>query len=423
MAAREPSGRFARIATAGAFFQGGAAAVDTGTIIASLVHGLTGSSMAVGAAAAIARYGWLFPQLFVAWFAQARRRRMPFYALGAFGRVACLTGVAGIVLSAGPTPGPGPVLAFFVVWTLYAFVGGIVAVPYNDIVARSVPSARRSRLLALRFFAGGLLALGVAAVAGRALGALAFPVGHAAVLLTGAGLLLVSAISFVSAGEPVAPKPPRATGFGRFLRDGLDVFRGDRRFRLFVVVRWLDGTVMMALPFYVLAATAAGVTAAQVATLLGAQTAGALLSNPLWGWWGDRLGKRRLLGVTAALAGVAPLLTILWTGIGPPGGPLALPAFAAIFLILGAVNNGGNIAHLGYLWEISPDDRRPAYSGYFNALVAPAAFSPIAGAALVEALGLAAVFVAGAAAAVGQVLAVRRLQRIEAERVARCAGP
>jgi len=27
------------------------------------------------------------------------------------------------------------VAGFFVLWTLYAFVGGIVAVPYNDIVA------------------------------------------------------------------------------------------------------------------------------------------------------------------------------------------------------------------------------------------------------------------------------------------------
>lgn len=420
MPERKQSGRFARIATAGAFFQGGAAAVDTGTIMASLVHGLTGSSVAVGAAAAIARYGWLFPQLFVAWLAQARRRRMPFYALGAFGRVACLVGVAGIVLLAGPTPAAGLIAAFFALWTLYAFIGGILAVPYNDIVARSIPSARRSRLLALRFFAGGLLALGVAAVAGRAIDALAFPAGHAVVLLTGAGLLLVSAISFVSAGEPLAPEPKQAIGVARFLQGGVYVFRRDRRFRLFVGVRWLDGTVMMALPYYVLAATRGGVTAAEVATLLGVQTAGALLSNPLWGWCGDRLGKRQLLGVTAALAIVAPLLTVLWMGVVPPDRISALPAFAAIFLVLGAVNNGGNIAHLGYLWEISPDGRRPAYSGYFNALVAPAALSPMIGAAVVEAVGLSAVFVAAALAAIGQVIAVRRLRHVEEDMVAPC---
>lgn len=421
MLRRERSRRFARIATAGAFFQGGAAAVDTSTIIASLVHGLTGSSVAVGAVAAIARYGWLFPQLFVAYFAQRQRRRMPFYMAGAFGRVACLVGVAAVILLAGPRPGLSSIFAFFVFWTLYAFVGGILAVPYNDIVARAVPSARRSRLLALRFFAGGLLALGVAAVAGRALDIMTFPAGHVVVLFTGAGLLLISAVVFVSAGEPRAPEPPRVAGFGRFLRVGLNVFHEDRRFRWFVAVRWLDGTVMMALPFYVVAATKFGITAMEVATLLGAQTVGALVSNPLWGWWGDRLGKRRLLSLMAALALIAPLLTAIWIGLGMPDQTPSLTAFVVIFLILGAVNNGGNIAHLGYLWEISPDDRRPAYSGYFNAFAAPAALSPVVGAIFVETLGLSAVFVASAVAAIGQVLAVQRLRHVEERMAVPCS--
>jgi hypothetical protein len=85
------------------FFQGGAAAVDTSTIIATLVHGMTGSSFAVGAA--IARYGWLFPQLIVGYVAQRRRRRLPFYMFGAFGRVTCLAAVASLLAFAGDQPG------------------------------------------------------------------------------------------------------------------------------------------------------------------------------------------------------------------------------------------------------------------------------------------------------------------------------
>ena len=288
----EPGRRFVRIATAGIFFQGGAAAVDTGTIVATLVNGLTGSAFAVGAAAAIARYGWLFPQLFVAYLAQRRRRRLPFYKLGAFGRVIALAGLAVVLLVPEALPGPGVVALFFALWTAYAFIGGIVAVPYNDIVARAIPSEARSRLLAVRFFGGGLLALLLAAAARPLLGALPFPEGHAAILLLGAGLLLTSALSFISAGEPLAPPPAdRDAGFGRFLRTGLEFFRSDRRLRLFVYARWLHAGVTMALPFYVLQATAASIVAADVAVLLGAQTAGALLSNPLWGWWGDGRGK------------------------------------------------------------------------------------------------------------------------------------
>ncbi len=71
--------RSCRISAAGIFFQGGATAVDSSTIIAALVHGLTGSTFAVAAASAILRYGWLSPRLFVAYFAQRSTRRLPYY--------------------------------------------------------------------------------------------------------------------------------------------------------------------------------------------------------------------------------------------------------------------------------------------------------------------------------------------------------
>ena len=83
--------------------------------------------------------------------------------------------------------------------------------------------------------------------------------------------------------------------------------------------------------------------------------------------------------------------------------------------MLGALANGITIAMLGYLMEISPDDRRPAYSGYFNAFVAPAALLPLAGAVIVETVSLSGVFVAGLAAAVLQFLTVRRLRGLRAE--------
>ena len=412
---RKPNGRFVRLSAAGIFFQGGAAAVDSSTIIATLVHGLTGSALAVGAASAILRYGWLFPQIFVAYLAQRRERRMPFYMVGAFGRAACLAALAGLLAIGGAFPQAILVALFFGLWTAYAFISGIVAVPYNDIVARSVASARRSRLLAIRFFGGGILAIGVAAAAHQFLNSFAFPGGYAALALLGAVLLLVSSLSFVSAGEPAAPRPPTPDqGFLGFLRDGVEVFRTDDRFRLFVYAQWLGGGVTMALPFYILQATAVSGGASSVAFLLGAQTAGALLSNPLWGWWGDRYGKRSLLEGVAVLRAAPPLLTLVWVSLAGPWPVPPLAGFALIFLLLGALGNGITIATLGYLMEISPDDRRPAYSGYFNAIVAPAALLPLAGAAIVETVSLSGVFVVGLIAAVLQFAAVRRLRGVAA---------
>ena len=59
--AAEARRRFLRIAAAGVLFQGAAAAIDSGIIVATLVYGLTGSAFGVGAAAAISRAGWLAP--------------------------------------------------------------------------------------------------------------------------------------------------------------------------------------------------------------------------------------------------------------------------------------------------------------------------------------------------------------------------
>ncbi|MEE8516344.1 MAG: MFS transporter [Alphaproteobacteria bacterium] len=377
---------FAPIATAGIFFQGGAAAVDTGTIVAALVDSLTASPVAVGTAAAISRYGWLFPQLFVAHLAQRRRRRMPFYMFGAFGRALCLAVLAGVLWFADALGPKEIVIGFFVLWTAYAFISGIVGAPYNDIVARSIPSPRRSRLLAVRFFGGGILALMVAAIAHRVLDRLPFPEGYGVIFLVGAVLLAASAISFVSAGEPLAPADSvenTTAGFGRFLRAGIEVLGRDRRFRRFLAARWCNGAVAMALPFYIVLAARQGTLLPQdVAVLVAVQTAGALVSNPIWGWWGDHRGKLSLLRLVAIFAAVAPALALMWMEFGGVGRQQTLLWFALVFFLLGAVNNGSTIAQLGYLMEISPDERRPAYSGYFNALVAPVSLLPIFGGAL-----------------------------------------
>jgi len=135
---RGERGRFWRIAGAGAAFQAGAAAIDSATIVASLVFQLTGSAFAVGFASAVLRLGWLLPQLVVGFLAERAERRMPFYVFGAYGR-ALMAGLIALLLWFGG--GLSPTLlgaAFLALWTVYAFVSGVVAVPYNDIVGRSI---------------------------------------------------------------------------------------------------------------------------------------------------------------------------------------------------------------------------------------------------------------------------------------------
>jgi MFS family permease len=90
-----------------------------------------------------------------------------------------------------------------------------------------------------------------------------------------------------------------------------------------------------------------------------------------------------------------------------------LVGFVLLFIVIGALMSGMTIGYLGYLMEISPDDRRPAYSAYFNALASPAALLPLLGAALIEYISINAVFVATVVAAAWQLALLNRISRIQ----------
>ena len=398
--------RFRSVALAGISFQAGSAAVDSATIMSALVFQLTGNPLLVGAVPAILRFGWLSPQLIVGFFAQRAGSSMPYYVIGAFGRALCMALLA-LVLWVG-AGWSVPVLTVVVMglWTAYAFVSGIVAVPYNDIVARSVPSNQRSRLMALRFFGGGVLALVVVGIANRLMAGLAFPQSYAAIIAMASVLMLISSLVFTAMGEPDSPRSSTTKpGFFQYLQDGVEVFRHDATFARFVYAQWCGGAVLMALPFYVVAASATGTGLEQVALLLGAQTVGALVSNPLWGWWGDHLGKVSLLRAIS-LGRVVPPLIMLGL-LATTSGNFAV--FVVVFALNGALANGLTIAVIGFLMEISPEDRRPAYSGYFNAITAPAFLLPLIGGALTALTGLSVVFGLSMLAAFGQFWLLARI--------------
>ena len=145
----------------GALFEFGAAFAETGTVVAAFLTRMAAGPLAVGAAAAIARFGWVFPQLFAAHYAGGLPYRKPIYLIGGGGRAVAL-GILALVLLVVPAEtgaAPVPVLAFFfALWTVFSFVAGLAGPSYNDVIARAIPSDWRSRLLATRLFVGGALA-------------------------------------------------------------------------------------------------------------------------------------------------------------------------------------------------------------------------------------------------------------------------
>lgn len=376
-------------------FQGGVAFVNTGTVIAVFVSGLTPSPIAVGAAEMLTRVGWLLPQLFAAHYAQRRPYRKAIYLLGGGGRALFLALLALLLFTSPNLPAKMLLATFFLFWALYSFISGLAGVPYNDIIGRTIPSEQRSRLLAWRFFGGGLLAIGAGLIVRAILNRpaqWAFPANYGLLFGMGAAVLALSTFCFAQMREPAAPLTDNHVPFGEFLRNGLAVARTDQRFRLFLAVQWLTGATTMAAPFYILQAQQHGLTGGAVGTLLSVQMVGSLVCNPIWGWWGDHRGKLGLLQAVAVLSIVSPTLAVVFSFIFAPGSVFLLAGYAVVFFFAGITSSGGTVADLGYLMEISPDDQRPAYSGYMNALVAPTRLLPLVAGALLEVLPFSFVF-------------------------------
>jgi MFS family permease len=403
--------RFKSVATAGIAFQAGSTAIDSATIISSLVYQLTGNPIAVGAVTAILRFGWLFPQLIVGFLAQRGGSSMRYYVVGAFGRASCMALLALLLLFGSGIPTQTLSILVLAIWTAYSFISGIVAVPYNDIVARSVPSELRSRLLATRFFGGGVLALGVVAIAERLTSMLAFPLSYAAIIAMASVLMYLSSVVFAAMGEPeTSSVTPQKPTFFQYLKDGVVVFQTDFKFRKFVYAQWCGGAVLMAMPFYIVQADANGIDLGDVTLLLAAQTAGALISNVLWGWWGDHLGKASLLKSIAVARIFPPAVILFLIFNGKLDVDQMFYVFIGVFFILGALANGLTIAVIGFLMEISPDNLRPAYSGYFNAITAPAFVLPLLAGIVATFFGLTFVFAISMIAALLQAFLLMRIE-------------
>ena len=402
--------RFAGVAFAGISFQAGSAAVDSATIMSALVFQLTGNPILVGAVTAILRFGWLFPQLIVGFLAQRGGSGMYYYVIGAFGRAICMAVMAMVLFFGAGWSTTTLSIVVMVIWTAYAFISGIVAVPYNDIVARSVPSEFRSRLLATRFFGGGVLALGVIAIADRLVGTYEFPLSYAAIIAMASILMFVSSGVFTALGEPETTiDTPNKPSFFQYLKDGIGVFQTDRRFRKFVFAQWCGGAVLMAVPFYIVQADASGINLQDVALLLAAQTTGALVSNPLWGWWGDQFGKVSLLKGIAVGRVIPPAIVLGVMIFGTSPDQQIFSIYLGIFFVMGALANGLTIAVIGFLMEISPDHLRPSYSGYFNAITAPAFLLPLIGGIIATIFGLRLVFAISLVAAMLQAVILMRI--------------
>src|SRR5512143_391002 len=143
----------------GALYQWGEGFIDANTVIPVFLSKLTSSNALIGFAASLPDLGWFLPQFATVPLLSRRPRSLWLYRRAAVVRGAAFALLALLIVPLAANPA-ALLAAFLLLYGSYAFGSGLAAVPFMEVVGKTVPHERLGAYWALRLFWGGLLVLG-----------------------------------------------------------------------------------------------------------------------------------------------------------------------------------------------------------------------------------------------------------------------
>ncbi len=412
----------------GALYQWGEGFIDANTVIPVFLAKLTGSNALIGFGAALLDIGWFLPQFATVPLLSRWPRSIPLYRLAAVLRGLAFALLAALIVPLAPYP-TALLATFLACYGTYAFSGGLAAVPFMEVVGKTVPQERLGAYWSLRLFCGGLLVAGAGVFVRQLLRGGTDPPRFA--LLFGLACVLVSLGYglFSLIREPASLPQPEAAGPLGMLRQGLGMLAHDAHFRRLLVARGTLSVWFASAPFIVLFAVhdlRGGARAA--GTFLLARMAGFVLANLIWHRVSSRYGDRVLMRIGAAACSALPLAACViavaspWR-LGWISAGAAVSALEVVVCLGGAGQSAMTVGDSSLMLLLAPPGRRQAFVGLINTFLGPIMLLPMLGGALVDWLDAPVLF--GLCAVVGLV-GVRAAVKLRDSRavppVARPAG-
>ncbi|WP_324826700.1 MFS transporter [Qipengyuania zhejiangensis] len=279
------------------------------TIIPAYLYLLTGSAAAVGLGTALLQLGGTVSPILSGAKVESRKRIMP-YAVGVGSMMRVM--VLAVAIAAWTLEGTALLAVTLAAFLLLGFFSGAQRVAFQMLMAKVIPIRRRGRLQGIRNMLGGLIAAGLAWVAGHYfieqqwLGNGYATTFLLAFILTSIGLFALQAglrEPDAPTLRPAIPLRERLGQFGELLTH--------RDFRAFLVAHGLAAIARVGLPFWTLyVGDRLGLSGALIGSLSLAFLAADTLANLAWGAIGDRFGFRLVYvgSLASSLAGMALLV-------------------------------------------------------------------------------------------------------------------
>ncbi|GAB4536572.1 MAG: MFS transporter [Anaerolineales bacterium] len=334
------------------------------TVIPLFVSTLTDSALLIGLVGTVHTLGWQLPQIFTA-RRVARLPRfkpavmfltihecLPFLLLAVLAwQVHRLSKQAALVLT-------------FLLLIWQGIGGGVTAVAWQSMIGHIIPARRRGVFFGTQAAAASLLLSGGAVIAGQVLERGEHQRGFVWCFGLAGVMMMVSYLMLGLTREEARAVPPETSAPLSLVGQSILILRTDRSFGKFLLVRSLLPFGLVGLNFYAVYAA----TQLQASdTLLGWMTAAFALiqvvTNPLMGWLGDKVGYTRALGIgTLCAAGSAGFA---WLA---PSAIWLFPAYA----LAGFANAAAWPLILAMTLTYGSPAEQQTYIGLANTLIAPA---------------------------------------------------
>jgi MFS family permease len=352
--------------------------VSVYTILPVFASTLTSSPIVIGLIPAIKDAGWFLPQLFLVPKVERSPRQLPaVMLLGAIERLPYLA-LAFAALWLPSLPQNTAVLIFLLLMIWLSVTSGLVALPWQELIARLIPVSHRGRFWGFATVIGSLMGVIGAAIAGIILARVVYSLNYALCFLIG---FLSFALGFVfltlnrepDLSSTILPPSRKKSSWGRIKT----VMRENKNFRNFITSQGMAYLGSMAFGFVaVYSIQRFNLPDASAAIFTAILIGGGAVGFALWGFAGDHLGYKRVL-IYSGLCWVLGL-TLLITA---PSVVWVFPAFA----FMSIANSGHFIGDINIVMEFSSISDRPTYIGLARTLTGPVLLiAPILAGAIVQ---------------------------------------
>ena len=365
--------------------------VSMNTILPVFASTLTDSAILIGLVPALINAGWFIPQFLLAGHVKRLPRVLPFAK-----RVALIERIPYLLLPLSAyllhwVSKDTVLLLFFIVVALRGVTGGIVALPWQEVIALVIPNSARNRFFGFSNTIGRIFAVIGSAIAGFIFAELKYPNNYALNFLIGALLIWLSYIFFIRTIEPATEKSIEnivdrgnhepLIDFSAFKQ----ILGKDKNFRHYLTSRGLFHIGSMAGGFLaVYGIKNFSLLDEQAAIFSGLLFASGTVGFTVWGMLGDRVRSRNILLISDLLQVIVLIVAVLSPTVW---------VFYLVFLIFGFAQSGFIIGDLVLAMELGDEKDRPIYIGLSRSIPGVLILiAPLIGGSLVSWVGYQSMF-------------------------------